>query len=83
MYSTCSLEPEEDEAVVEAVLAADKTIALQPMAPALDSLRERAVLTAAGHAALTATALAGPYLRTMPGVHPCDGFFAALLHRAR
>jgi 16S rRNA (cytosine967-C5)-methyltransferase len=23
----------------------------------------------------------GPYLRTIPGVHPCDGFFAALLER--
>ena len=23
----------------------------------------------------------GPYLRTIPGVHPCDGFFAALLQR--
>jgi hypothetical protein len=24
----------------------------------------------------------GPYLRTIPGVHPCDGFFGALLERA-
>ena len=24
----------------------------------------------------------GPYLRTIPGVHPCDGFFAALIERA-
>jgi 16S rRNA C967 or C1407 C5-methylase (RsmB/RsmF family) len=23
----------------------------------------------------------GPYLRTAPGVHPCDGFFAALLRK--
>jgi 16S rRNA C967 or C1407 C5-methylase (RsmB/RsmF family) len=23
----------------------------------------------------------GPYLRTLPGVHPCDGFFAAILER--
>ena len=23
----------------------------------------------------------GPYLRTIQGVHPCDGFFAALLER--
>jgi len=23
----------------------------------------------------------GPYLRTIPGVHPCDGFFAAILQR--
>ena len=25
--------------------------------------------------------LDGPYLRTIPGVQPCDGFFAALLER--
>jgi 16S rRNA (cytosine967-C5)-methyltransferase len=23
----------------------------------------------------------GPYLRTIPGVHPCDGFFAAILQK--
>ena len=23
----------------------------------------------------------GPYLRTIPGVHPCDGFFAAILEK--
>ena len=21
----------------------------------------------------------GPYLRTLPGMHPCDGFFAAMI----
>jgi 16S rRNA C967 or C1407 C5-methylase (RsmB/RsmF family) len=25
--------------------------------------------------------LAGPYLRTIPGEHPCDGFFAAIIER--
>ena len=24
----------------------------------------------------------GPYLRTIPGVHPCDGFFAAIMERS-
>jgi 16S rRNA (cytosine967-C5)-methyltransferase len=28
-----------------------------------------------------ASLLAGPYLRTIPGVHPCDGFFAAMIER--
>ena len=27
----------------------------------------------------TGSLLSGPYLRTIPGVHPCDGFFAAIL----
>jgi 16S rRNA C967 or C1407 C5-methylase (RsmB/RsmF family) len=25
------------------------------------------------------TLLRGKYLRTLPGIHPCDGFFAAVL----
>jgi hypothetical protein len=25
--------------------------------------------------------LSGPYLRTIPGVHPSDGFFAAILEK--
>jgi 16S rRNA C967 or C1407 C5-methylase (RsmB/RsmF family) len=25
--------------------------------------------------------LTGPYLRTIPGLHPCDGFFAAIVER--
>jgi 16S rRNA C967 or C1407 C5-methylase (RsmB/RsmF family) len=29
-----------------------------------------------------ATAIDGDSLRTLPGIHPCDGFFAALLERA-
>jgi 16S rRNA C967 or C1407 C5-methylase (RsmB/RsmF family) len=28
-----------------------------------------------------ASILSGPYLRTIPGVHPCDGFFAAMFER--
>jgi 16S rRNA C967 or C1407 C5-methylase (RsmB/RsmF family) len=30
-----------------------------------------------------ATLTSGPYLRTIPGVHPCDGFFAAILERMK
>ena len=28
-----------------------------------------------------ASLLDGPFLRTIPGVHPCDGFFAAMIER--
>ena len=79
VYSTCSLEAEENEAVVEAVLAERPGVKLEPIAPLLDAMLARQVLTPEGHALLQASALAGPYLRTIPGVHPCDGFFAALL----
>ncbi len=78
VYSTCSLEPEENEQVVEAVLAESKGIQLQPVDAALDTLLERGILTPGARELLRKS---GPYLRTLPGVLPCDGFFAALLHR--
>ena len=79
VYSTCSLEREENEDVVEAVLAAHPHARIEPIAPVLDAMQAEGVLTAEGHALLRETALDGPCLRTLPGVHPCDGFFATLL----
>lgn len=77
VYSTCSLEPEENRAVVEEVLAANRQYRL------LDCGVELEHLHAAGELALDdfASLLSGPYLRTLPGVHPCDGFFAAMIER--
>ncbi len=79
LYSTCSLEAEENEQVVEAIAAMQKSVEVQPVGPLLETLLAEGALTVEGHATLRDTALAGPYLRTIPGVHPCDGFFAALL----
>jgi 16S rRNA (cytosine967-C5)-methyltransferase len=45
----------------------------------LDELASRGVLSASGHELLQNSAMAGNYLRTVPGVHACDGFFAAVL----
>jgi len=82
LYSTCSLEPEENAHVVEAVLR-DSPVAIQllPIAPILSTLAHTGILPADTAAALTQTAIRAPYLRTLPGIHPCDGFFAALLER--
>jgi 16S rRNA (cytosine967-C5)-methyltransferase len=41
------------------------------------------VLTDEARAMLTSTAVRGDYLRTLPGVHPCDGFFAVVIEKAR
>ncbi len=82
LYSTCSLEAEENEQVVEAITAMQAGVKVQPVGPALDTLLAQGVLTVEGHGTLRDSALAGPYLRTIPGVHPCDGFFAALLSTA-
>src|SRR5882724_719415 len=79
LYSTCSLEPEECEQVVEKALgeATGSEFELGNISESLSQLRDNKVLTVANVERLTQ----GQYLRTYPGVHPCDGFFAALLLR--
>jgi 16S rRNA (cytosine967-C5)-methyltransferase len=75
LYSTCSLETEENEQVVEAVLA---------QRPELCVVRGEAALAAHLHSAMDGSALfdASGYFRTWPQRHGTDGFFAALLQRA-
>jgi len=67
VYSTCTLSPEENEAVVHAFLADSPTF--RPTAP--DALPEalRPLLGSDG------------FLRTFPHRHDADGFFAARLER--
>lgn len=75
VYATCSLEPEENEMVVEAVLRETEGVAVLDVRQELGRLRDEGELAWAEVESLTR----GPYLRTLPGVHPCDGFFAAVL----
>lgn len=75
IYSTCSLEKEENQEVVEEVLAVRKNIQLLDCVDALGDLRAKGELVWSQPDSLCA----GAYLRTVPGVHSCDGFFAAVL----
>jgi 16S rRNA (cytosine967-C5)-methyltransferase len=77
IYSTCSLEKEENEDVVQQALAKSDSFRL------LDCRFELERLKAAGHLTwpTPATLTRDRYLRTIPGIHPCDGFFAAILER--
>lgn len=79
VYSTCSLEPEEGEEVVEEVLCGEDAVRVVPCESVLEELKGSGVLTWAD----TKRLVRGPFLRTLPGVHPCDGFFAAVLQRAK
>lgn len=87
LYSTCSLEPEENEAVVTQCIAVKPGFALRPLDGAVQSLAAKGILTGQGAELLplsarkNASALKNGFLRTVPGVHNCDGFFAALLMR--
>lgn len=77
VYSTCSLEPEENEQVVDQALSQNQQFRMINVRERLLELRETGELVWPKIESL----LRGPYLRTLPGVHPCDGFFAAVLER--
>ena len=77
IYSTCSLEPEENVAVVEEALAKSPTFHVLDCRLVLQKLGQAGELAWGDLDSLSS----GPYLRTIPGVHPCDGFFAAILQR--
>jgi 16S rRNA (cytosine967-C5)-methyltransferase len=78
VYSTCSLEREENEAVVAAALEGTAEFEVIDCKGELEHLRQSGELSSGLD---IASLLAGAYLRTIPGVHPCDGFFVALIQR--
>lgn len=77
VYSTCSLEKEENSAVVEEAMSVDHSFRVLDCRIELENLRAQGELRWEEVDSLTS----GPYLRTIPGVHPCDGFFAAVLQK--
>ena len=77
VYSTCSLEREENEEVIERCLAKDSSFRIIECRIELERLRQEGQLIWPDISSLTN----GPCLRTLQGVHPCDGFFAAILEK--
>jgi 16S rRNA (cytosine967-C5)-methyltransferase len=81
LYSTCSLEPEENEQVVAAVLAEPPPgtdITTTSLEPTLRNLSATGILASPAPPNL----LRNGQLRTLPGAtFQGDGFFAALFHR--
>lgn len=75
VYSTCSLEREENEDVVEEVLQEEQEYELLDCREELERLRSTGDLVWDDLDLL----LRGQFLRTIPGLQPCDGFFAAVI----
>lgn len=80
VYSTCSLEPEENQHVIDAVTSVSGLRQI-PVAPLLARLAAASILRRETATHLIASATSAHSLRTLPGVHSCDGFFAAVLER--
>ena len=76
VYSTCSLEREECESVVEEVISEQNEFRTVPVQEQLGALEAEGEII--GNFGML---VRGDYLRTIPGIHHCDGFFAAVIER--
>jgi 16S rRNA (cytosine967-C5)-methyltransferase len=81
VYSTCSLEPEENEQVVAAVLDATPKARTVSITACIESLLGAGILTAAGAERLQGSLTPEGALRLLPGTFHCDGFFIVLIER--
>jgi 16S rRNA (cytosine967-C5)-methyltransferase len=81
VYSTCSMEPEENEEVVAAVLAEASGARVRPIKGRIEEMRWEGILTVTGAENLYGSATPEGYLRLFPGVFGTDGFFVAVLER--
>jgi len=78
LYSTCSLETEENSAVVQEVLSSHPEFRLVSCREELLRLQESGEFVWND----VDSVIRGAFLRTLPGVHPCEGFFAAMFERS-
>jgi 16S rRNA (cytosine967-C5)-methyltransferase len=81
VYSTCSLELEENEQIVAAVLGASPNARMIPLEGCVTGLLRAGILTASGAERLQASLTPEGTLRLLPGAFNTDGFFIALIER--
>jgi 16S rRNA (cytosine967-C5)-methyltransferase len=81
VYSTCSLEPEENEQVVRAVLAEHASVRVVSLEARVAQMREDGILTVDGAERLMRCITPDGFLRLFPGAFGTDGFFIAMLEK--
>lgn len=81
VYSTCSLEPEENEHVVATVLAETANARQVSLATSIETLERDGILIPSSAERLTASLTPDGALRLLPGAFHTDGFFVALIER--
>jgi 16S rRNA (cytosine967-C5)-methyltransferase len=81
VYSTCSLEPEENEEVVAAVLAANPNARLLSLEARIGELLREGILTPSGAERLLGCLTPEGTLRLLPGTFHTDGFFIVMIER--
>jgi 16S rRNA (cytosine967-C5)-methyltransferase len=82
VYSTCSLEPEENENVVAAVLAEASHTRQISLAGSIDALLKDRILTQRGAEQLHGCLMHEGALRLLAGNLSTDGFFIALIEKS-
>ncbi len=81
VYSTCSLEPEENEQVVAAALATTPNARPLSLETQIEALLARGIFTPTGAERLRGSITPEGHLRLLPGVFHTDGFFISILER--
>ncbi len=81
VYSTCSLEPEENEQVVAAVLSENHAARLVSLKSRIEELCREGILSASGAEKLLHGITAEGSLRLLPGMFESDGFFVAMIEK--
>jgi 16S rRNA (cytosine967-C5)-methyltransferase len=81
VYSTCSLEPEENEQVVAAAVAANPNARILPLMACIESLLGAGILRTTGAEYLQSSLTPEGALRLLPAKSHCDGFFIAMIER--
>ncbi len=81
IYSTCSLEPEENEQVVTAVLSESRNSRQVSLESRIEELCDDGILTHSGADRLSGCVMPDGSLRLLPGEFHTDGFFVARIEK--